>query len=203
MPADAPLLVLASASRARRGLLAAAGVPHAVRPAAIDEADVKAALRADGVAPGDAAVALAELKATRVSAQADPEAIVLGADQILTCEDRWFDKPEDPAAARAQLLALAGRRHELWTAAVGFRAGARIWHHVAASRLWMRPLSETFIDAYLAAAGPQVLESVGAYQLEGQGAQLFARIQGDAFAIQGLPLLEVLEFLRTQGVLPR
>lgn len=200
---DAPEVVLASASPTRRALLAAAGVPHAVRPAAVDEAELKAALRADGVGPGEAAVALAELKARRVAARSGPDAIVLGADQLLTCEERWFDKPEDLASARRQLLELAGRRHELWTAVVAFRGGARIWHHLSECRLWMRALSESFIEGYLDRAGPAVLGSVGAYQIEGPGAQLFARIQGDRFAIQGLPLLEVLEFLRTQGVLVR
>ena len=154
------------------------------------------------LAPGDAALALAELKARRVASQA-PAAIVLGADQILTCEGRWFDKPRDLAEARAQLAALAGRRHELWTAAIVLRDGARLWHEIAQARLWLRPCSDAFLDAYLDAVGDARPESVGAYQIEGLGAQLFARIEGDRFAILGLPLLEVLECLRVQGVLLR
>jgi septum formation protein len=200
--AGAPEIVLASASPARRALLEAAGVPHRVLPAAVDEAEVKLALRAGGVTPGDAAVALAELKAQRILPRLGADAIVLGADQILTVEGQWFDKPPDHAAARTQLLSLQGRRHELWTAVVAFRAGARIWHHGVETRLWMRACSADFIDAYLR-ADPQALESVGAYRIEGLGAHLFSRIQGDGFAIQGLPLLEVLEFLRTQGALLR
>jgi len=199
----APPVILASASPTRARLLAAAGVAFERRPAAVDEAEVKRALAAEGVSAPDAAVALAELKAQRVAQLAPPEAIVLGADQILACEGRWFDKPEGRADASAQLGLLAGRRHELATAVVAFRERARVWHHVAVPRLWMRPCSEMFLDAYLDAEGDAVLGSVGAYRIEGLGAQLFARIEGDRFAIEGLPLLELLEFLRDQGVLLR
>lgn len=195
-------IVLASASPARASLLRAAGLEVEQRPAAVDETAIKEALHADAVAPADAAVALAELKAGRVAANA-PGDLVLGADQILTCEARWFDKPSDLAEARAQLAALAGRRHELWTAAVAFRDGTRIWHQVTETRLWMRPCSAAFLDRYLEAVGEAALTSVGAYQVEGLGAQLFARIEGDHFAILGLPLLGALEFLRVQGVLMR
>lgn len=199
----APPVVLASGSPTRARLLAAAGVGVRQRAAAVDEAAVREALRADGVGPGDAAVALAEMKAQRVAGQEGHETIVLGADQILTCEGRWFEKPADLSAARAQLTALAGRRHELWTAAVAFRGGARVWHHLAQARLWMRACSDDFLDRYIEAAGEAALGSVGAYQIEGPGAQLFARTEGDRFAIEGLPLLEVLEFLRVQNVLWR
>ncbi len=201
--ADAPAVILASASPARARLLRAAGVAVSQHPAAIDEEMVRDALRAERVGPGEAAVALAELKAGRLAGQAPAGAIVLGADQILTCEDRWFGKPSDLAAARAQLEQLAGRRHELATAAVAFRNGARIWHQLSIARLWLRPCSAAFLDGYLSAVGAAALSSVGAYQVEGPGAQLLARIEGDQFAIQGLPLLEVLEFLRAQGVLAR
>lgn len=187
-------------SRAR--ILAAAGVPADQRPAAVDEAGVKDALRSEAVAPGDAALALAELKARRIASQT-PTALVLGADQILTCEGRWFDKPHDRAEARAQLQALAGKRHELWTAAIVVRDDARLWHHIAQARLWLRPCSDAFLDAYLDAVGDLALQSVGAYQIEGLGAQLFTRMEGDRFAILGLPLLELLECLRVQGVLMR
>jgi septum formation protein len=183
-------------------MLAAAGVCVDQRPAAVDEAEVTDALRSDGVAPGDAALALAELKARRIASQA-PTAMVLGADQILTCEGRWFDKPRDRAEAYAQLQALSGKRHELWTAAIVLREDARLWHHIAQARLWLRPCSDAFLDAYLDAVGDLALQSVGAYQIEGPGAQLFTRIEGDRFAILGLPLLELLECLRVQGVLLR
>ena len=201
--ADAPPVILASASTTRARLLAAAGIMHEQRPAAVDEDAIREGLQAEGATPPDAAVALAELKAGRVAGQAPAAAIVLGADQILCCEGRWFAKPLSLAEARAQLTVLTGRRHELATAVVAFRGGARIWHSVTVARLWLRPCSAEFLDDYLAAVGEQALASVGAYQIEGPGAQLFARVVGDQFAIQGLPLLEVLEFLRAQGVLAR
>jgi septum formation protein len=199
----APPLILASASPARARLLAAAGLLFEQRPAAVDEEAVRAALQAEQASPADAATALAELKAQRVAREGPPDAVVLGADQILTCAGRWFAKPSDLAEARAQLMELAGRAHELATAVVGLRGGARIWHSVSQARLWLRPCSAAFLDDYLASVGERALAAVGAYQIEGPGAQLFARIEGDHFAIQGLPLLEVLEFLRAQGVLAR
>jgi septum formation protein len=202
LAAAAPQVVLASASAARAQLLAVVGVPFERHPAMVDEGAIKEALKAEGAGAEDAAIALAELKAQHV-ARLRPEPIVLGADQILTCEGRWFDKPADAQQARLQLCALSGRRHELWTAAVAFRNGGRAWHHLATARLWMRSCSDAFIGGYLTALGPDALSSVGSYQIEGLGAQLFARIEGDHFTIQGLPLLEVIEFLRVQGVLER
>ena len=202
MRPDAPPVLLASASPARLRLLTAAGVRvEAVRPA-VDEAACKAALRAEHVPAAEAAVVLAELKARHVAGRAPPEALVIGADQLLTVEGSWLDKPETAAEARAQLERLAGRRHELWSAAVVMRGGERIWHQVSEVRLWMRELTPGFIEHYLQVAGADVLGSVGAYHLEGLGAQLFARVQGDHFVVQGLPLLPLLEFLRVRGVLP-
>jgi septum formation protein len=194
--------VLASASATRARLLDAAGMPVAQRPATVDELALKESLQAEGASAGDAAIALAELKAQQI-ARHMPEAIVLGADQILTCAGRWFDKPQDRAEARAQLGALAGKRHELATAVVAFRGGVRVWHHLAVARLWLRPCSPGFLDAYLDAVSDAALTSIGAYQIEHLGAQLLARIEGDHFAVLGLPVLEVLEFLRQQGVLRR
>jgi len=186
----APAVVLASASESRRRLLRGAGVPFRAELSAIDEDEVKAALRAEGASAAQVAETLAELKARRVAPR-HPGALVIGADQMLDCA----------ADATEQLRALSGGAHELLTAVCLLRDGQRIWHHNARARLVMRPLSEDFIDAYLDAVGESALHSVGAYQIEGRGAQLFAQIEGDGFAIQGLPLLPLLEMLRQHGVL--
>jgi septum formation protein len=197
--APAPRLVLASASTARRGLLDGAGLRFEALPAAVDEAAIKESAQAEGIPPADAALMLADAKAERI-ARRDPEALVIGCDQLLVCEGRWYDKPPDLAAARVQLQALRGRQHELVTAIVCHRNGSRAWQHVAVPRLTMRDFTDAFLDAYLALDGEAVLASVGAYRLEGPGIHLFARVQGDHAAILGLPLLELLGFLRQHGV---
>lgn len=191
-------LVLASASPARAAMLRAAGVEIVVAPARIDEDAVKAALDAEGAAPRDLADALAAMKAQRVSAR-HPGALTLGADQVLDCEGRRFDRPADRAAARATLTALRGRAHTLFSAAAVALDGAVIWRHVGRARLVMRPFSDAFLDAYLDAEGDAVAQSV--YRLEGPGAQLFARVEGDHFTVLGLPLLALLGFLRARGML--
>lgn len=196
-----PALVLASASAARARLLADAGISVRCQAAAVDEEAVKDALKGEGATPAQVAETLAELKAQRVSRK-HPEALVIGADQLLTCNETWFDKPPDRDHAAAQLRALSGKTHVLWTAVCVVRAGSRLWHHNAAARLTLRPLSDDFIARYLEAAGPAVLHSVGAYQLEGLGAQLFSRVEGDFFTILGLPLLPLLDFLRANKALP-
>ncbi len=193
-------IVLASASAARATLLRAAGVALAAEPAAIDEGEVKASLRAAGASAAAAAETLAELKAQRVSRRR-PGALVIGADQMLECEGAWYDKPADAPQARAQLLALRGRRHELAGCAVAVRDGRRLWHHQDRAHMTMRAFSDGFLDWYLAAVGAGALQSVGAYRLEGLGAQLFHRVEGDYFSILGLPLLPLLEFLRGQRLL--
>jgi septum formation protein len=199
-PAAAPL-VLASRSPARARLLRAAGLAFTQAEALVDEASLRETLRAEGVLVEDAAVALAEVKAGFVARRSPPDAIVLGADQLLEVEGEWLEKPADAAAARRQLDRLRGRRHRLVSGLVAFRGGGRIWHHVDVARLWVRACSDDFLDAYVAAAGPDILGCVGAYQLEGLGAQLMARVEGAHFTVQGLPLLPVLQFLRDQGVL--
>lgn len=204
-----PALILASGSATRARLLRDAGLdPEIARPA-VDEDEVKASCRAAGATADETALMLAELKAGAVAQRADSGArragagrFVLGCDQMLECGGAWFDKPADMAAARAQLLALRGRRHRLVTAAVLFHDGARIWHHVAQAELSMRDFSDAFLDSYLSLAGAAVLGSVGAYQIEGPGAQLFAGISGDYFSILGLPLLPVLAILREHGMVP-
>jgi septum formation protein len=198
--AGSPPLILASGSTARRAVLAGAGLRFAVRPADVDESVMKAAARAEGVDATAAALRLADAKAARV-AQNETQALVIGADQILDCAGTWYDKPPDLAAARRQLLALRGRPHTLATAVVCRRGRHLVWQHTALPRLTMRPFSERFLDAYLAAEGEHVLGSVGAYRLEGPGAQLFAAVDGDHTAILGLPLLPLLAFLREAGML--
>lgn len=196
---SAPVLVLASGSRTRAAMLEQAGVGAILDKPLVDEDEVKAAGRAEGVPADAVAEALAELKAQRITRR-HPGALVVGADQMLECEGRWFDKPADRAAARAQLLDLRGKTHRLVSCAVVVRDGERIWHKVDSARLTMRNFSEHFLDDYLDRVGEEVLHSVGAYQLEGLGAQLFQRVEGDFFTILGLPLLPLLGFLRVHGV---
>ena len=196
---EAPQVVLASASRPRLELLRCAGVDLRAEPARVDEAEVKASLLAEKATAAAAAETLAELKAHKVSHR-EPGALVIGADQILECDGRWFDKPPDRAAAAEHLRALSGKTHALVTATCVVRDGVRLWHHGEAPRLTMRPLDASFIESYLDAAGPGVLQTVGGYQLEGLGAQLFSKVSGDYFTILGLPLLALLGFLREHGV---
>ena len=200
-PPEAPAVVLASASVARRRLLADAGVAATHDAPGVDEDAVKESLRADGAPPADAAEALAEMKARRIAVR-HPGALVIGADQILECAGTWFDKPPDRAAAAAHLRALSGRPHRLWVAAVVVRDDTRLWHQVDSAELSVRPLGAAFIDAYLDTVGDAAFTSVGAYQLEGLGAQLFTRVRGDYFTVLGLPLLPLLGFLREYRVVP-
>lgn len=191
-------LVLASGSAARRRLLEAAGLTFEVDAPRVDEEAAKASLRAEGLRPRDQADALAELKALSVS-RSRP-GFVIGADQMLALGDQVFDKPKDATEAREHLLRLRGQTHELITAAVVAREGAIIWRHIDTPKLKMRAFSDAFLDDYLARAGDGVLRSVGAYQLEGLGAQLFERVDGDYFSVLGLQLLPLLAFLREHGI---
>jgi septum formation protein len=195
--AAAPL-VLASRSSVRQKLLAAAGVPVEVCPADIDERGVEAA--APLQAPVAIAALLAREKASVISGRMAAR-LILGADQTLSLDGERFAKPADRAAARAQLRALSGRTHELYSAIAFVRDGAVLFDHVGVARLTMRALSDRFLDAYLDAVGDAATTSVGAYQLESVGIQLFERIEGDYFTVLGLPLTAALDFLRRQGCL--
>jgi septum formation protein len=195
-------VILASASKSRASLLRAAGIAVDIVPAHADEDAVKASLKAENASAAQCAEVLAELKAVQVSHR-HPEALVIGADQMLECEGLWFDKPADMAGARNHLVALRGKTHTLPTAVAVVLNGSRIWHHVATPRLNVRNYSDAFIETYLESAGTAVLSSVGAYQLEGLGAQLFTHIDGDFFTILGLPLLPLMSFLREHGVVPQ
>ncbi len=195
-------LLLASGSTTRRDMLLAAGIPVEIVRPEIDERAIEAPLLAGGAAPEAVAAALACAKALAVS-QARPGRIVLGADQTLTCDGEAFHKPPTRMAAADQIAALASRTHELRSAFVIARDGAPVVEGVAVARLTMRALSPGFIISYLDAAGDAALSSVGGYQIEGPGAQLFERIEGDHFTILGLPLLAVLAALRDLGQLAR
>lgn len=199
--AAAPPIVLASASTTRRALLDAAGIAHEAVPAAIDEAEVKRGARAEGASADDAAMLLAALKARRVAGRR-PDALVIGCDQLLVCENRWFDKPDSAATARTQLQALRGRPHTLVTAVLCQRGGERVWQHVARPQLTMRAFSDAFLDEYLRREGEAVTQSVGGYRIEGLGLHLFESVAGEHAAILGLPLLQLLAFLRQHGVMP-
>lgn len=191
-------LVLASGSAARRQMLDAAGLTFEVDAPRVDEEAAKLSLRAGGLKPRDQADALAELKALSVS-RSRPD-FVIGADQMLALGGEVFDKPKDAEEARTHLTRLRGQTHELITAAVVAREGAIIWRHIDTPKLKMRAFSDAFLDDYLSRAGDHVLRSVGAYQLEGLGAQLFERVEGDYFSVLGLPLLPLLAFLREHGI---
>jgi len=195
--ADMPL-VLASGSATRRDMLEAAGIPVETSPAAIDEREVDQAARRAGQPAAAVAMLLARAKAMEVSARY-PGRLVLGADQTLACEGRQYDKPADMAQGRAHLNALSGRVHNLHSAAALIRDGRIVGETQSSAELTMRRLGAEFIDAYAAAVGPKVMMSVGGYQLEGLGAQLFDRIDGDYFTILGLPLLPLMSQLRAAG----
>jgi septum formation protein len=188
--------VLASRSEVRHTILKQAGIPHLVEPADIDER----AIEREAVGGGEAALLLARKKALAVAAR-NPDAFVLGADQTLLLGQRLFSKPQSKSAAREQLSALCGRTHELHSAVAVARGKSVAFEHCEIARLTMRAFSESFLQAYLDAAGTAVSASVGAYQLERSGIQLFEHIAGDYFTILGLPLLPLLQFLRREGLL--
>lgn len=203
---DTPL-ILASGSAVRQKLLADAGLSFTAEDSRLDEDAIKA-----GFAPGEAvrdaspeaetdalALTLAEAKAIAVSAK-HAGALVIGADQILSCAGKRYDKPKDMAEARVNLLALRGRSHILHSGLVLAKDGAAIWTLSARATLTMRAFSDAFLDTYLGQAGERVMKSVGCYQLEGPGVQLFEKIEGDYFSILGLPMLPLLDELRGLGV---
>jgi septum formation protein len=197
------MLILASQSAARRTMLAAAGVAHEAMPAHVDEDAITAALLAEQASPERIADALAEVKAMKLSRQ-HPAALVLGADSVVvTADGQLINKPETRARAEVQLRTLAGAAHRLISAAVICEAGQPVWRNIGVARLTMRALSDAFIAAYLDEEGAAVLGCAGCYRIEGLGAQLFTRIEGDQFTIRGLPLLPLLDYLRTRGLLAR
>lgn len=193
-------LILASASPFRKKMLENAGVDVEAIPADLDERAVEAPLAETGASPQDVALILAEAKAVAVS-EAHPGRLVLGCDQTLSLDGEVFHKPTDMEAARRHLLKLSGRTHQLNSAVVIARDGETLWRHVEVASMTMRHLEPGFIGRHLARVGDRALSSVGAYQIEGEGIQLFDKIDGDYFTIVGLPLLPVLAELRKLGAI--
>jgi len=193
-------LVLASASAIRLSLLTAAGLEVTARPARIDEAAIRAALEAEAASPRDIADALAELKARKVAGQ-QPDATVIGCDQVLEFQGRVWGKPDSADAARAQVLALCGQTHRLLSAVVLYDRGEPVWRHMGEARLTMRAVSEGYIDGYVSRNWPGLADSVGGYKLEEEGVRLFSAIEGDYFTILGLPLLPLLGYLGQRGMI--
>ncbi len=193
-------IVLASTSPFRRELLANAGVPFRAEAPHTDERAVEEATHRTGVMPGELAAILAEAKAQDVSGR-NSGALVIGCDQVLSMDDRVLHKVADMEGARRRLLELSGRTHELSSAVAVVRDGETLWRHVSVARMTMRSLDPGFVGRHLARVGDRALASVGAYQVEGEGIQLFSRIEGDHYAIIGLPLLPLLDFLRASGAI--
>jgi septum formation protein len=193
-------IVLASGSPFRKAMLEHAGVAVEAVPADLDERALEAPLKDSGASPEDVAMVLAEAKAVDVS-ERRPDALVLGCDQTLSLGNEILHKPADMEEARRRLLALSGKTHNLNSAAVLARDGKVLWRHVGVASLTMRDLDPAFVGRHLARVGVRALQSVGAYQIEGEGIQLFERVEGDHFTIIGLPLLAVLAELRRLGAI--
>ena len=201
LQAGRPPLILASKSKSRARILEGAGLAFIVEPPGLDESVMRQAVSGEKTLdPHDVAEVLARAKAEAVSDLA-PKAYVIGGDQVLALGRTIFTKPDSMEAARRQLLDLSGKTHTLHTAVAVATNGDTIWAETTDATLTMRKLSPEFIGRYLAAAGEEVLGSVGAYQLESIGAQLFEKIDGDYFSILGLPLIPLLDTLRREGVI--
>ena len=201
LQAGRPPLILASESKSRARLLEAAGLAFIAEPLGLDEATMRQAVSGEKLlSPHDVAEVLARAKAEAVSDLAR-KAYVIGADQVLALGDMILSKPASMEDARRQLLDLRGKTHTLHTAVAVATNGETIWSETTMASLTMRKLTPEFIGRYLAAAGDEVLASVGAYQLEGLGVQLFDKVEGDYFSILGLPLIPLLDTLRREGVI--
>lgn len=191
-------IILASGSAIRRQILDGAGLDYEVIIRPVDETSIKQAMLAEKSRLRDIADALAEAKAMRVSRQ--EAGLVIGADQIMVMDDQLFDKPKDMDEVRARLISMRGKKHELIGAVVICENGAPVWRHICRTKLWVRDFSDDFLDWYIETEGEALTKSVGAYRFEGPGAQLFEKVEGGFFAILGLDLLPVLNYLRIRGV---
>lgn len=194
-------VLLASGSEIRQQLLLGAGVAFNVETSPVDEPSIMAALLQESAKPRDIADTLAEYKGRRVAIK-NPDKIVIAADQVLVCEGQVYSKPDTQEQAMKQLQQLRGKGHQLLSAVVIFEDGAPVWRHIGRAQLVMRDFSDAFLAEYVQKIGDDILTTVGCYKLESLGVQLFSQVQGDYFTILGLPLIEVLGFLRTRGVLP-
>ncbi|MGB7263235.1 MAG: nucleoside triphosphate pyrophosphatase [Albidovulum sp.] len=191
-------IILASGSEIRAHLLRNAGLKPQIQPARIDEDAIRAALIADGTSPRDQADTLAELKARKISDR-NPEALVIGCDQILACDGRIFGKPATREQAREDLHFLSDKDHHLYSAAVVCQAGTPIWRQTGSVKLSMRTISEEYLEVYIERNWDQIRHSAGCYQVEAEGVRLFSRIEGDYFHVLGLPLIELLTWLTIRG----
>lgn len=194
-------LVLASGSQTRAQMLKNAGVDFTVTKPTVDEEDIKSSLIVSGISPRAVADALAESKAKTISYTC-PEAMVLGADQLLVKDGNIYSKASTYEEAFETLKQLSDGEHQLISAAVVCQNGEAMWRHIDTVKLQVRPLSDAFIESYLDSLGDDAFWSVGCYQLEGIGAQLFTRVDGDYFTVLGLPLLPFLDFLRRHKMMP-
>ena len=194
-------VILASGSSIRKDILDGAGLDYEVIVRPVDEAAIKDAMSAENARLRDIADALAEAKAMRVSRQ--EAGLVIGADQIMVMDNRLFDKPKDMDEARARLMSMRGKKHDLIGAVVICQNGMPVWRHICRTKLWVREFSDEFLEWYIESEGEALLKSVGAYRFEGPGAQLFEKVDGGFFGILGLDLLPVLDYLRTRGVILR
>lgn len=194
-------IVLASGSTTRADLFRAAGISFEVDRPRLDEDAIKESLLAEGAPPRDIADALAEAKARKIAGR-HPGAVVLGCDQVLDLDGDLLSKPADPADAEAQILRLSGRRHRLHSAVVAYEDGEPVWRHVSLSRLTMRQLTNDYVKSYIGRNWPAIGSSVGAYRLEEEGMRLFLSVEGDAFSVQGIPMLPLLSWMIERGYLP-
>lgn len=204
MPSMLPVMtnsniILATASTARAALFKSIGLDPICMPARIDEAAVKSSMLADDAPHRDIADTLAETKAAKIALRY-PTDIVIGADQVLSAQGRLFDKAKDLAELRDQLTFLRGKTHQLISAVVAYEENKPVWRHIGIVRLTMRDFSDGFLETYLSESGSGLLDTVGGYKIEENGAALFNHIEGDYFSILGIPFLEVLAFLRTRGL---
>ena len=193
------ILLLASESAIRQHLLTQAGIRFVSVPSHLDEEEIRVSATQEGLNVMELSVLLAEMKAYRVSFSATQN-LVLGADQLLEYQGQYMSKPTSLERTKEQLWSLRGEVHKLICSAVFLRDGQRLWHHTSQATLRMRMFSETFLDEYLQECGETLLTTVGGYQIEGRGIQLFQEIKGDLFTVMGLPLLPILDFLRVQGI---